>query len=189
METYTSDSSDTDSKEQKTLDYSRLNLNEFLTDANNDLETSSKLLSKSWKDIEILLLNHNCLTKLPNNLKYFQNLRILDLSSNRLTSLPAVIAQLPLITLVAKNNQLTNESLPKTFLTDNQNSYLKELNLSGNLLRHFPEQVLELTTLKYLYLGGNQIRSINKDIWRMKRFNLYYLHLYKIFNEKHKLQL
>ncbi|XP_023299961.2 leucine-rich repeat-containing protein 58 [Lucilia cuprina] len=166
MEVYTSDSSDTDSREQKTLDYGRMNLYEITLE--DDLYSESKQRLKSQKDIEILLLNHNRLKFLPTAIKNFTNLRILDLSSNQLTSLPEAIAQLPLVTLVAKNNQLTNQSLPKTFTMKNQQSSLKELNLSGNLLTHFPEQVIELRNLKYLYVGGNQITAISKDIWKMQ---------------------
>ncbi|XP_061403007.1 leucine-rich repeat-containing protein 58 [Musca vetustissima] len=168
MEVYTSDSSDTDSREQKTLDYSRMNLQEISLE--DDLYSETKQRLKSQKDIEILLLNHNRLRYLPATIKTFINLRTLDLSQNCLTELPEAIAQLPfLVTLVAKNNQLTNHSLPKTFNTfKNQPSPLKELNLSGNFLTHFPEQVIELKQLKYLYIGGNQITTISKDIWKMQ---------------------
>lgn len=168
MEVYTSDSSDTDSREQKTLDYGRMNLIDI--NLEDDLHSDAKISIKSIKDIEILLLNHNRLTRLPRTLRNFLSLRVLDLSSNCLRELPEIIGQLPLITLVAKNNQLTNESLPKSFIIKNQNSSLKELNLSGNMLTHFPEQVTELKNLRYLYVGGNQISSISKDIWRMQRY-------------------
>lgn len=170
MEVYTSDSSDTDSREQKTLDYSRMNLYDITLE--DDLYSETKQRLKSQKDIEILLLNHNRLKHLPVEIKNFVNLRTLDLSSNGLTELPEAISQLPfLVTLVAKNNQLTNQTLPKSFTTmKNHQSALKELNLSGNLLTHFPEQVIELRQLKYLYLGGNQITAISKDIWKMQRF-------------------
>lgn len=167
MEVYTSDSSDTDSREQKTLDYSRMNLLDITLE--DDLYSETKQRLKSQKDIESLLLNHNRLKLLPAALKGFSNLHTLDLSCNCLTELPEVIAQLPLVRLVAKNNQLTNQSLPKTFTMKNQQSTLKELNLSGNLLTHFPEQVIELRDLKYLYVGGNQINAISKDIWKMRR--------------------
>lgn len=168
MEVYTSDSSDTDSREQKTLDYARMNLQDITLEDDLYSETKSKL--KAHKDIETLLLNHNRLQYIPETLKLFANLKVLDLSSNSLKHLPEAIAQLPLVTLVAKNNQLTNQSLPKSFAVKNQMSTLKEINLSGNLLTHFPEQLVELKYLKYLYMGGNKIASLNKDIWRMQRF-------------------
>lgn len=182
MEVYTSDSSDTEAREMRTLDFSRRNLEQLLLSPEEMEELllesggSSNPLQpriRSPKDIEVLLLNHNRLTSLPSQLRVFTNIRVLDLSSNRLKQLPEAIVHLPLVTLVAKNNLLSNESLPKSFLPTNPveglPSQLRELNLSGNLLTHFPEQVIELRNLKYLYVGGNRITAISKDIWRMQR--------------------
>uniref|UniRef100_A0A1L8EHZ7 Putative leucine-rich repeat-containing protein 58 n=2 Tax=Haematobia irritans TaxID=7368 RepID=A0A1L8EHZ7_HAEIR len=169
MEVYTSDSSDTDSREHKTLDYSRMNLYDI--NLEDDLYSETKQRLKSQKDIEILLINNNRLKYLPTSIKTFINLRTLDLSYNRLTELPEAVFSMPfLVTLVAKNNQLTNQSLPKTFSPSGRNQYcsLKELNLSGNLLTHFPEQLIDLRYLKYLYMGGNKITAISKDIWKMQ---------------------
>ncbi|XP_013103188.1 leucine-rich repeat-containing protein 58 [Stomoxys calcitrans] len=168
MEVYTSDSSDTDSREQKTLDYSRMNLYDITLE--DDLYSETKQRLKSQKDIEILLVNNNRLKCFPTTIKTFVNLRTLDLSYNCLTELPAAVFSMPfLVTLVAKNNQLTNQSLPKAFTHGkNQQCSLKELNLSGNLLTHFPEQLIEMRQLKYLYMGGNKITAISKDIWKMQ---------------------
>lgn len=167
MEVYTSDSSDSDSHEQKTLDFSRLGLTvECLEENLSHLHEISKLT-----DIETVLLNHNLITTLPSlTLTRFNNLHVLDLSSNGLTQLPQDLLQIcPLNKLILKNNLLTNSSLPKCFKSA-RFSGLRELNLSGNLLTHFPDAVLELNTLKYLYLGANKITSISKDIWRLQRW-------------------
>ncbi|EDW00153.1 leucine-rich repeat-containing protein 58 [Drosophila grimshawi] len=174
MELYTSDSSDTDSRELKTIDFGRMNLD--VGTLEDHLSSPQKGLLKSSGDIETLLLNHNRLVALPRMLQLFNNLKILDLSSNALTQLPDAICQLPLVTLIAKNNLLTSSSLPKSLLTKqttgNGTSTLKELNLSGNQLIHFPEQVTELRQLKYLYLGGNKISIISKDIWKMQSLHV-----------------
>lgn len=166
MEVYTSDSSDSDSQEQKTLDYSRLGLSiECLEDNLKHLQKMSKLT-----DIETVLLNHNLIATLSaSTLTRFNNLHVLDLSSNGLTQLPQDLLQIcPLNKLILKNNLLTNSALPKCFKTAKHNG-LRELNLSGNLLTHFPDAVLEVTNLKYLYLGANKIKSISKDIWKLQR--------------------
>jgi len=112
------------------------------------------------------------LKHLPQSLGKFNNLRTLDLSSNNLTSLPDVLALCPITSLIAKNNRLSNDSLPKSLLSKCGDGILRELNLSGNLFTHFPEHVLELKGLKFLYLGGNQITSISKDIWKLQSLQI-----------------
>ncbi|XP_017119430.1 leucine-rich repeat-containing protein 58 [Drosophila elegans] len=179
MEVYTSDSSDTDSREQKTLDFGRMSLD--LVTLEDHLASPQKALLKSSGDIEAMLLNHNRLVGLPRLLLQFANLKVLDLSSNAITTLPDAVCQLPLVTLIAKNNLLTNASLPKSLLSKQAHAHvtngattstLKELNLSGNQLTHFPEQVTDLRHLKYLYLGGNKISGISKDIWKMQSLHV-----------------
>ncbi|XP_046967712.1 leucine-rich repeat-containing protein 58 [Vanessa cardui] len=168
MECYTSDSCDSDCREQKTLDLSNRSL---------DCETISSELKSlldekdcADKNFEILLLYSNRIKSLPETINRFSNLKILDVSNNRLTSLPDILKNCPLTSLIAKHNDLTNESLPKSFYSTKNT--LRELNLSGNKLNYFPEQVLQLASLKYLYLGGNNIINIPKDIWKLSSLQI-----------------
>ncbi|XP_053693767.1 leucine-rich repeat-containing protein 58 [Sabethes cyaneus] len=168
--TYTSDSCDSDSREQKTVDFGHANKRHLDEDLMRMCKTK-----KLVEDIETVLLNHNNLSVVPTSIVEFGNLRLLDLSNNNLAQIPAVITeQCQLTTLIVKNNRLSNSSLPKTFLALNNGgcSGLKELNLSGNRFTHFPEQVTELKALKYLYLGGNQITNVSKDIWKLSSLQL-----------------
>lgn len=164
MECYTSDSCDSDSREQKTLDLSNQMLDTVAVSVNLNSIISEKISAEHY---ETVLLYNNRIQSLPKVINDFRNLKILDLSNNRLTALPDILANCPLTSLSAKHNQLTNESLPKCFTSDN--STLKELNLSGNKLNFFPEQVLDLKSLRYLYLGGNNIVNIPKDVWKLNR--------------------
>lgn len=165
MDCYTSDSCDSDAREQKTLDLSSQQLNTQRVSS----ELNGIVVEKDCAvNYEILLLYQNRISTLPEELNRFRNLKILDVSNNRLTSLPDLLEFCPLTSLIAKHNQLTNESLPKCFSCPNNNT-LRELNLSGNRLSVFPEQTLELTSLKYLYLGGNNIINIAKDIWKLNK--------------------
>lgn len=163
MEIYTSDSSDSDSNPNRSLDFSYMLLEP--EEVNHNIEV---LIEKSNKpdDVEVLILHHNHLRVFPENIVKFTELRVLDISNNNLTSLPDILAHCQLSCLMAKNNNLKDGSLPKTFTV---NATLKELNLSGNLLTVFPEQLLDLINLKYLYLGGNHITSISKNIWRLQQ--------------------
>lgn len=163
MENYTSDSSDSDSS-GKVIDLAYLLLE--TTTVNENLE---KLSGEKSVEVESIILHHNQLISFPQNLFKFENITILDVSNNGLEVLPDVFEHCKLTTLIAKNNCLQNDSLPKTF-TPNPN--LRELNLSGNHFETFPEQVIDLVNLKYLYLGGNKIKSISKNVWKLSNLQI-----------------
>lgn len=162
MECYTSDSSDSDSH---TIDYNNRNLT--VSKVEDDFLNMFKTES-AYSDIETIILYNNQLSSLPLSIIQFSNLHVLDISNNFLTTLNnKLFIHCPLRSLIAKNNLLTNESLPKTFVSNA--GQLRELNLSGNQLTHFPAQVLDLTSIKYLYLNGNRIHKVHKDIWKLKK--------------------
>lgn len=122
-----------------------------------------------YLETENLILHHNQLTVLPKNVLKFPNLKVLDISNNGLTVLPNVFEYCSLSKLIAKNNLLTNESLPKKF---SECEALKELNLSGNQMNYFPEQICDLTSLKFLHLGGNKIKNITRNIYKLKNIQV-----------------
>jgi hypothetical protein len=164
---YTSDSSD--NSDQKTVEIAHKNLSIEEVDLRLDLD---QVIQKT--DIETVLLNHNLLASVPLSVVQFTNLKVLDISSNNVAFIPNELNQCSqLVTFVAKNNKLTNESFSKTFLSEC--TAIKEINISGNQLAHFPDQLLELTSLKYLYLGGNQITQLPYAIRKLQ--NLQVLHL------------
>lgn len=182
MEVYTSDSSDSDSRDQKTLNYVRF---QMTTECLEDTILNLYKTDTAYGDIESMLLNNNFLKTIPLSLSKFHNLHILDLSSNGLTTLPDFMFQCPLTTLIVKNNFLTNDSLPKSLVSKTGGHQLREINLSGNLFTHFPDHVLELRGLKYLYLGGNKITTISKDIGKLQRFVFFFNYIAQ-FNLKKK---
>lgn len=159
MESYTSDSSDSDSS-AKTLDLSYLMLD-------SQVLHEHFVCTPAPESVETLLLHQNRLSQLPDSVIRFANLATLDLSNCGLQRLPDFLSQLgQLVSLSAKNNGLANDALPKSLEGLPE---LREINLSGNRLTEFPEQVLDLPGLKYLYLGGNQISEITKDVWKIQR--------------------
>ncbi|XP_077261747.1 leucine-rich repeat-containing protein 58 isoform X2 [Temnothorax americanus] len=161
MENYTSDSSDSDSA-LRTLDLSYLLLD-------NEVLDKQFLNTKSPEQVDTLLLRQNLLMTLPASINRFTNLNFLDISNCGLTRLPDFWAACPLTCLIAKHNHLANDGLAKDF--ENLAS-LRELNLSGNRLTEFPDQILDLPGLRYLYLGGNRINEITKDIWKLQRLRV-----------------
>ncbi|XP_018329952.1 leucine-rich repeat-containing protein 58 isoform X2 [Agrilus planipennis] len=166
MENYTSDSSDNDSA-NKTLDFSYLSLDgDSFTKYLEDILINNK---KTYDEIENISIHHNHFELFPEPLLKFNNLKTLDISSNGLTVLPDIFKCCNLTTFTARNNNLTNESLPKTFSV---NYSCRELNLNGNCFTEFPEQILDLINLKYLYLGGNKITSISRNIGKLSNLQI-----------------
>lgn len=163
MDNYTSDSSDSDHS-NRVLDFSYMQLDTDTID--NNLEIFEGDQKKTINEIETILLLHNQLKILPVYIYRFSNLKVLDVSSNGLTVLPDIFQYCPLNVLLVKNNNLTNDSLAKTFYNP---TALREFNLSGNQLTAFPEQVLDCLNLKYLYLGGNRITGIPKNISKLRK--------------------
>lgn len=93
-------------------------------------------------------------------------MKVLDISNNGLTSLPDIFRHCQLTNLILKNNRLRSDTLPKEFTECHS---LKELNLGGNNITQFPEQILSFPNLRFLYLGGNGMKNISKDVWKFKQ--------------------
>lgn len=148
----------------KTLDFTYSSMNS--QSATQQFEDLSKSREKRKETIETILLFHNELDVLPANISAFCNLKTLDISNNTITNLPDTILNLPLTTLIVKNNNLTNDGLPKSFAKLRS---LKLCNLSGNNLEYFPTQVLEIDTIEYLYLGNNNIVQVPQQIEVLRR--------------------
>lgn len=161
MESYTSSDSDSESG-SKTLDLSYLMLDAKVLNEHF-------LCTNSPENLETMLLYQNRLSTIPYSIVRFVNLTTLDVSNCGLNELPYFLGDLSISCLIAKNNNLTNNSLPKGF--ENLPG-LRELNLSGNRLTEFPEQVLDLMELKFLYLAGNCISEIDKDLWKLPRLQV-----------------
>lgn len=163
-----SDSNDSDSFKTvsiKTLDFSYSSLDSKTLTGQFELIPSDDY-NKKPENIDTLLLNHNNLSFFPSNVCKFTNLRSIDLSNNQLTYLPEAITTFPLTTLIARNNFLTVESLPKD-MSGLKN--LKVFNLSGNQLGQFPVQIFGLRTLKYLYLGNNGLNQVPREINKLSK--------------------
>ncbi|XP_055334048.1 leucine-rich repeat-containing protein 58-like [Paramacrobiotus metropolitanus] len=184
-----SSSSDEDSSSHE-LDYSHSEMESFEI-------TFSNFSRRDGNKIGRISLAHNRLRVVPRKISIFTNLNFLDLSGNMIDSLsPEILKLTQLRTLIAKNNRLTAEGIPKELY---QLTELQHVNLSGNPLGHVPEvlsvmknlvflqlgsceleEIPEILTntpskLEVLYLGGNRLSSVPEEIGYLD--NLQALHL------------
>ncbi|KAJ9070848.1 hypothetical protein DSO57_1003311 [Entomophthora muscae] len=128
--------------------------------------TSIPLWIGSLEHLEVLTLGSSTGGNLieyfpPGILPRLRKLRILDLSSNKLTSIPADVGfrDTRLEYLCIHDNQLS--SIPKTIgLCQN----LKSLDLSKNLISFLPIEIVDLENLQSLDLSKNSLCVIPADI-------------------------
>jgi LPXTG-motif cell wall-anchored protein len=122
-----------------------------------------------FKNLQILTLNDNDLTSLPDTIGDLSSLQILELNDNDLTSLPDAIGDLSsLQSLYIGDNDLT--SLPDTI---SNLSSLEALYLSDNDLTSLPESFSNLSSLAYLYLSDNDLISLPDTFGDLRLFALY----------------
>ncbi|XP_014252540.1 leucine-rich repeat-containing protein 58 [Cimex lectularius] len=164
MDLYSSDSTDSSGPEVafNTIDLSYHRLSQ---EAFEDKMLAFEEERRNMHRVHKLLIKCNQLSFLPSCISSLHNLRHVDVSNNRLTSLPEFFTRFPLVTLNLRNNSISNENLPKTFASWSRS--LRKLNLGGNALNVFPEQCLELEALQQLYMGSNAIEHIPKSIERI----------------------
>ncbi|KAM9849127.1 PH domain leucine-rich repeat-containing protein phosphatase 1-like [Aulostomus maculatus] len=137
----------------------------------NDVCRLAERLERS--QLEVLDLQHNHLTELPHNLFIkAQSLRYLNVSANKLESLPAGSLSedsfSSLEELYVTNNNLTDKCVP--LLTGH--GHLRVLHLAYNQLQTFTASKLaRLEHLEELDLSGNRLRAVPTTILNCQRMH------------------
>lgn len=138
------------------------------------------LLPQRKLGVREIYVHCNLLEELPENFFLtFENLIVLNLSSNKLKSFPKPSTQSTIEKFFATKNQLTDQildslkhfssirifhcaynyltSFPETIIYNWK--FLEELNLSGNNLRHLPANLPALNYLRILRVHSNELQS------------------------------
>lgn len=124
--------------------------------AENELQGDLPATIGSLASLEVLELQSNKLTSLPSEVRQLTCLRTMNIASNQLSSIPVELFETGLVELVANKNRFegaffTVESIPS----------LQELNISNNSLKTLCEgDSIELPSLKSLNGSTNRLTSL-----------------------------
>lgn len=143
-----------------------------------DIQTFPQELFELTETLEVLDLSNNQLHELPNDFSRFQKLHTLFLSNNAFEVFPSVLAELPLLSMIAfkacRIQHIPDHAFPKPLrwliLTNNQIesipsplgdcSQLQKLMLAGNRLHHLPSNMQHCTKLELLRISANQFSEL-----------------------------
>lgn len=138
----------------------RLQLRGGLTDFPREIFTLADTL-------EILDLTDNALAALPDDLPRLHKLRILFCSHNRFTELPAMLGQMPALTMVGfKANQIA--SVPASALPP----ALRWLVLTDNRIEHLPDELGRCPAMQKLMLAGNRLSRLPDTMANLHQLEL-----------------
>jgi hypothetical protein len=117
--------------------------------------------------LEILDLSGNKLSSLPDDLYRLHNLRVLFCSDNQFSRLPEVLGQCTQLAVVGfKANQICD--VPAASLGQS----LRWLILTDNKIRELPPEIGQCTHLQKLMLAGNQLQTLPQEMAACSRLEL-----------------
>ncbi|MBL1352805.1 MAG: serine/threonine-protein kinase [Zetaproteobacteria bacterium] len=154
-----------------------------------DIQTFPQELFELTETLEVLDLSNNQLHELPNDFSRFQKLHTLFLSNNVFEVFPSVLAELPLLSMIAfkacRIQHIPDHAFPKPLrwliLTNNQIesipsslgdcSQLQKLMLAGNRLRDLPQSMQHCSKLELLRISANQFTTLPTWLWTLPRLS------------------
>ena len=117
--------------------------------------------------LEILDLSRNRLSTLPDDFGRLKKLKILFLSENRFTEIPKVLSDCPALTMIGfKSNRITE------FREDVLPPETRWLILTDNRIGTLPDSIGELDKLQKLMLAGNRIVRLPESMRQCRNLEL-----------------
>jgi len=117
--------------------------------------------------LERLDMTNNKLSSLPSDFGQLKNLKILFLSNNNFTELPTVLASCPNLSMIGfRNNQIetvSENSLPLT---------TRWLILTDNAIEKLPDSMGDLALLQKCMLSGNRLTSLPQSMSKCHNLEL-----------------
>ncbi|KAM0906573.1 hypothetical protein ACQ4PT_016705 [Festuca glaucescens] len=172
-------------RESGSLNLSNRSLSEVPGEVYNNLDTGSQD-DKWWEgvDLQKLILAHNNLEVLREDLRNLSSLVVLNISHNQISSLPAAIGDLPLLkSLDASFNQINTipeeiglaTALVKVDFSNNcltelpaslgRCLNLSELKASNNKISRLPEELAGCCKLSKFDLEGNKLLLLSENMF------------------------
>nr|XP_033807442.1 leucine-rich repeat-containing protein 57 [Geotrypetes seraphini]XP_033807444.1 leucine-rich repeat-containing protein 57 [Geotrypetes seraphini]XP_033807445.1 leucine-rich repeat-containing protein 57 [Geotrypetes seraphini] len=116
----------------------------------------------------VFQLTEKGLTEFPEDLQKLVSLRTIDLSGNKIETLPHLVGKFILLkTLTLNHNKL--RVLPEELCKLKK---LETLHLNSNHLTHLPSNFGQLSALKTLSLSGNQLRAVPTQLCGLRHLDM-----------------
>jgi len=125
-------------------------------------------MSKVEKNLRNLDLSNNKINSLPSNIGHFKVMKTLSISKNKISALPEDMGKMTKLENLNLSFNLL-QTIPSSF---QQLKHLREVNLSHNNFSTFPSSLLNLKQLNVLDLANNKIRAITEEIARLEATEL-----------------
>ncbi|XP_033634116.1 leucine-rich repeat protein 1-like [Asterias rubens] len=124
------------------------------------------------KGLESLRVNGCSLSRIDSRILGLKHLRALDLSKNRIRTLPDDPGQsTALVELKLADNLL--ERLPPALCLSSLRNTLQFLDLAGNNLKFLPPQICEMTSLLRLHVANNQLTTLPENFGRLEKLRFF----------------
>jgi hypothetical protein len=123
--------------------------------------------SISYSHLEVLRLDRNNLSSLPNEFLSLTSLKILFLGFNQFQLFPSILKEMRSLEMISfRDNHLTE--IPEDHLP----ASLKWLILTNNHLSHLPASIGKLTKLRKLMLANNELASLPSELSQCSQLEL-----------------